>query len=120
MLIHSPGVLALRTPVESQAEPEFPEDGEDDERRDDRDQLRVRNLLDDHVHVAGERERERDERRDKYLRREAVEVLGLLALLDQAVVRRRRDEEHDGHGVEPEAGEVYVLRQGRQLVEALR
>src|SRR5215207_6134788 len=119
MLIHSVSVLTLRAAVERQAEPEFPEDGEDDERRDDRDELRLRDLLDDHVHVARERERERDERRDQYLRREAVEVLGLLALLDQPVVRGGRDEQHDGERIQPEAGEVYVLRQGRQLVEAL-
>src|SRR5215213_5873480 len=107
-------VLALRAPVEGQAEPEFPEDGEDDERRDDREELRVRDLLDDHVHVCGERERERDERRDEYLRGEAVEVLGLLPLLDQAVVRGRRNQQHDGQGVEAERREVYVLRERGQ------
>src|SRR4051812_4809769 len=95
----SVSILALRASIERQAEPEFPEDGEDDERRDDRDELRVRDLLDDHVHVAGECERERDERRDEYLRREAVEVLGLLALLDQAVVGGRGNQQHDGDGV---------------------
>src|SRR5215210_5983880 len=120
MLIHSVNVLTLRAPIERQAEPEFPEDGEDDERRDDRDELRLRDLLDDHVHVPRERERERDERRDEYLRREAVEVLRLLALFHQTVVGGRRDQQHDGHGVEAEAGEVYVLRQRGELVEALR
>src|ERR1043165_1107656 len=69
-------VLALRPAVERQAEPEFPEDGEEDERRDDGDELRAGHFLDDDVHVARQAERERDERRDEHLRGEAVEVLG--------------------------------------------
>src|SRR5207237_9981414 len=81
-------VLALRAAVERQAEPEFPEDGEDDERGDDRDEQRVRHLLDDDVHVARKAERQWDERRDEQLRGEAVEVLRLLPLLDDAVVGR--------------------------------
>src|SRR5437763_10723941 len=57
-------VFALRASVERQAEPEFPEDCERDEGGDDRDELRLRHLEHDDVHVAAEAERERDERRD--------------------------------------------------------
>src|SRR5438270_14092341 len=65
-------VFALRASVERQAEPEFPEDCERDERGDDRDELRFRHLEHDDVHVAAESEREWDERRDQHTRGEAV------------------------------------------------
>src|SRR2546423_14354265 len=81
-------VLALRAPVERQAEPEFPEDRERDEGGYDRDELRLRHLEHDDVHVAAEAERERDERRDQNLRGEAGEGCRLLAALDDWVVGR--------------------------------
>src|ERR1700760_1076969 len=113
-------VLALSASIERQAEPEFPEDCEDDERRNDRDELRLRYLLDDDVHVAAQPERERHERRDEHLRGEAVEVLRHLALLDDAMVRGGRHQKDDGERRHPYAREVYVLRDRRQLIEALR
>src|SRR2546423_1511086 len=113
-------VLALRAPVERQAEPEFPEDCERDEGGYDRDELRLRHLAHDDVHVAAEAERERDERRDQNLRGEAVEVLRLLAALDDSVVGRGRHQKHNSQCRQADAREVHVLRQARQTVEALR
>src|ERR671921_873200 len=113
-------VLALRASVEREAEPKLPEDGEYHERGDDRDELRVGHLLHDDVNVARHPEREGDERRDEYLRGEAVEVLRLLAALDDAVVCGRRHQEHYREGVQAERREVHVLRERGQLVEALR
>src|SRR5947209_11178449 len=112
-------VLALRASVERQAEPEFPEDGERDEGGDDRDELRLRHLEHNDVHVAAESERERDERRDQHTRGEAVEVLRLLAALDESVVGRRCHQKHDGQRRQADAREVNVLRQARQTVEAI-
>src|SRR5205085_10432423 len=100
--------------------PKLPEDREYDEGRDDRDEQRVRHLLHDDVNVARHPERERDERRDEYLRGEAVEVLRLLAALDYAVIGGGRHQQNDCECVQAEAREVYVLRCRRQLVEALR